>query len=92
MVSTPVTSGSPVLQSALKACHHLLGRNGNPTATSAQLRSAVKAAACMRAHGFPDFPDPTEQAGQVIEPALPASIDTSSPQFQSALKACNASP
>jgi hypothetical protein len=90
--STPVTPGSPVLQSALKACNHLLGLHRNPAAaTSAQLRSAVKAAACMRAHGFADYPDPTEQNGQIVEPPLPTSIDTSSPQFQSATETCNAS-
>jgi hypothetical protein len=91
-VSTPVTPGSAQLQSALKACHHLLGMPGNPEVTSAELRGAVNAAACMRAHGYPSFPDPVEQDGQITEPTLPASIDTSSPQFQSALKACNASP
>lgn len=89
----PHPSPSPVVQSALKACNHVLGLHGsNPTATSAELRSAVKAAACVRAHGYPDYPDPTEQNGQVTEPPLPASIDTSSPQFQSATEACNASP
>jgi len=91
-VSTPI-SPSPVVQSALKDCNHVLGLHGKPlAATSAQLRSAVKAAACMRSHGFADFPDPTEQSGQIVEPTLPTSINTSSPQFQSALKACNASP
>jgi phospholipase/lecithinase/hemolysin len=91
-VSTPI-SPSPVVQAALKHCNHLLGLHGKPlTATSAQLRSAVKAAACMHTHGFADFPDPTEQSGQIVEPPLPTSINTSSPQFQSALKACNASP
>jgi hypothetical protein len=92
-VSTPVTPGSSVMQAALKACNHVLGLQGQPgTATSAQLRSAIKAAKCMRSHGFTDFPDPTEQRGQIVEPALPTSINTGSPQFQSALKACNASP
>ena len=91
-VSTPV-SPSSVMQAALKACNHVLGLHGQPgTATSGELRSAIKAAACMRAHGFADFPDPTEQSGQIIEPSLPTDISTSSPQFQSALKACNASP
>jgi hypothetical protein len=87
--STPVNPGSPVLQSALNACSHLLGRGGNPAASSAELRGEVKAAACMRAHGYPDYPDPTDQDGGIVEPTLPASIDTSSPQFQSALKACH---
>jgi hypothetical protein len=91
-VSTPV-SPSSVVQAALKACNHVLGlKDENPAATSAQLRSAVKAAGCMRAHGYPDYPDPAEQNGQVVEPPLPTSIDTTSPQFQSATEACNASP
>jgi hypothetical protein len=88
--STPINPGSPLLQSALKACIHLLGLHHNPAQTSAELRGMVKAAACMRARGYPDYPDPTEQNGQIVEPGLPASIDTSSPQFESAMKACNA--
>jgi hypothetical protein len=91
-ISTPISPSSSV-SSALKACNHILGARGNnPTATSAQLRTAVKAAECMRAHGYPDYPDPTEQNGEAVEPSLPTSIDTTSPQFQSATEACNASP
>lgn len=91
-ISTPISPSSSV-SSALKACNHILGARGNnPAATSAQLRAAVKAAGCMRTHGYPDYPDPTEQNGEVVEPSLPASIDTTSPQFQSATEACNASP
>jgi hypothetical protein len=92
-ISTPISPSSSV-SAALKACNHILGvpDGGNAAATSAQLRSAVKAAECMRTHGYPDYPDPTEQNGQVVEPPLPASIDTSAPQFQSATEACNASP
>jgi len=91
-VSTPI-SPSPTVQSALEACNHVLGLKGeNPTSTSAQLRSAVKAADCVRAHGYPDYPDPTEQSGQVVEPPLPTSIDTTSPQFQSVTEVCDASP
>ena len=82
-ISTPITPGSPMVRSALKACNHVLGIHGQPmTATSAQLRSAVKAAKCMRAHGYPAFPDPIEQNGQAIEPPLPASINAGSPQFE----------
>jgi hypothetical protein len=39
-------------------------------------------ARCMRAHGVPDFPDPSGQAGQ-LGPG--SGIDPDSPQFQSAL-------
>ena len=43
----------------------------------------------MRAHGYPDYPDPTARSGVIISPDLPADIATDSPQFQSALQACN---
>jgi hypothetical protein len=46
----------------------------------------------MRAHGYPGFPDPTGQPGYLYFPPLPASIDTSSPQFHSATEACHAGP
>jgi hypothetical protein len=85
-------SPSSTLQSALKDCGHLIPSHNNPAETSAQLRAAIKAAECMRAHGYPGFPDPTEQDGLFTRPALPSDIDTSSPQFQSALKVCSASP
>jgi hypothetical protein len=39
-------------------------------------------AECMRAHGVPDFPDPTGQNGQ-LGPS--SGIDPASPRFQSAL-------
>jgi hypothetical protein len=51
----------------------------------------VKFAACMRAHGYPDYPDPIVQNGGVEQSPLPSSIDTSSAQFQAAEKTCNAS-
>lgn len=86
-----VNPSSPQFQSAQKACHHLLpGRAPTAAQVQAMLRSLVKAAACMRAHGYPGYPDPAEQDGQPVPVPLPASIDTTSPQFLAALKACNA--
>jgi hypothetical protein len=86
----PADPGSPQFQSAQKACRHLLPI---PPLTAAQaqkqLRSLDKQAACMRAHGYPDYPDPSAQAGGIVRPDLPSDIDTNSPQFQSALQACN---
>jgi hypothetical protein len=49
----------------------------------------VKAAACMRAHGFPDYPDPQRGPNGGVEQLLPSSIDTSSPQYQAAQQACS---
>jgi hypothetical protein len=44
--------------------------------------------ACMHAHGFPGYPEPDVRNGQLIQQPLPASIDTSSPEFQAAEKGC----
>jgi hypothetical protein len=38
----------------------------------------------LRAHGYPDFPDPTPSHGT----RLPSDIDTNSRQFRSAETAC----
>ncbi len=51
-------------------------------------RRLLSQAACMRAHGYPGYPDPSVQAGGIMRPPLPASIDTSSPRFQAAEKGC----
>jgi hypothetical protein len=75
--------------SAMKSCKHLLPGGGPRPISQKQLNSMVKSAACMRAHGFPDYPDPQRGAnGGVEELPLPSDIDTSSPQFQAAQKAC----
>ena len=75
---------------AMKACKHLLPGGGGHQMTQQQINDLVKAAACMRAHGFPDYPDPVVQNGGVAEKPLPSSIDTSSAQFEQAEKTCNA--
>jgi hypothetical protein len=82
---------SPQYASANKACASLLPKSVPPTLTEAQLRqsarSDLKAAACMRVHGYPNFPDPTMRNGHLV--LLPAAgTDTSSPQFLAAMRAC----
>jgi hypothetical protein len=74
---------------AMKACKHLLPGGGPPPVTQKQIDSMVKFAACMRSHGYPDYPDPIVQNGGVEESPLPSSIDTSSAQFLAAEKTCN---
>jgi hypothetical protein len=83
-----VNFNSPQYLKANNACQHFIAGPPPPPLTTAQLRSMVRGAACMRAHGFPDFPDPDVQNGQLV-PNLPASIDMSSPQFLAALKTCH---
>jgi hypothetical protein len=85
---TGVTPQSAQFQSAMAGCKHLLPPALNRTVTKQQLDKDLKFVACMRAHGFPSYPEPDIQNGQLIQKPLPSSIDTSSPQFQAAETAC----
>lgn len=80
---------SPQFQAAANACQHLLPQGPPPTAAQLhqQFLRALRSARCMRAHGYPDWPDPRVVNGRVGIP-FPTSIDTGSPQFQSAAKRC----
>jgi hypothetical protein len=50
---------------------------------------ALKFSACMRSHGYPDFPDPTLQNGGLALSLSPsAGVNPDSPQFQSAQQTC----
>jgi hypothetical protein len=79
----------PQFQTANKACAHLQG----PAMTAAQQKQTVgqflRYAACMRAHGITNFPDP-EVANNRISLSFGAGsgVDPGSPQFQSAQQAC----
>jgi hypothetical protein len=55
---TPVSS-APAFVAAQKACGGGPGGPGLPRATAAQKAQAIAFAKCMRAHGVPDWPDPT---------------------------------
>jgi hypothetical protein len=69
---------------------HLLPNNGGPP-TQAQMQAAMaralKFSQCMRKHGIPNFPDPTEGAsGHNI--TIGGNVDFHSPQVQSAQRTC----
>jgi hypothetical protein len=51
------------------------------------IREDVKEAECMRAHGYPNFPDPTMSHGQVLLSA--AGTHTRSQQFLAAVRTCS---
>ena len=57
------------------------------TITPADRADYLKAASCMRSHGFADFPDPTFPNNDV-RLTIPSSIDTNSPKFKSAATTC----
>jgi hypothetical protein len=83
---------TPQYTAANKACEHLLpkkgGSSGANTITAADQADYLKAAACMRSHGVPNFPDPTFENNSVEFNAAGSNIDTSSPQYKSALATC----
>jgi hypothetical protein len=90
-LGSSIDPSSPQFQAAQKACQSLLPTGGSSLATQAasgsispeKQRQLLQFARCMRAHGVPNFPDPTSQGI-----ALSPSVDPKSPQFQAATQAC----
>lgn len=88
-----VDPNSPQFAAARNACRHLLPNHGVPgpspgqTIGPAERADYVEAAACMRSHGVPGFPDPTFRGGSV-EFNSQTSIDTNTPEYERALTTC----
>lgn len=77
--------------SAQDACKHLLARGGSagtPQDRRDKFAFALQVAGCLRAHGYPNFPDPTVSSQGTSQDLNGAGIDTSSPQFQAVETAC----
>jgi hypothetical protein len=74
---------------AANACSHLLpnGPGGAPSIPRSDRIDYLKAAACMRRHGIPNFPDPVFQNNSV-KFNIPSSINPNSPQVVHALPIC----
>jgi hypothetical protein len=92
---------SPSFQAAQRACgKYLPFKGGPPHMTEAQRVAAFKFAKCVRAHGYPDFPDPSDSvpragSGPVAVLALrgmvfafSSAFDPRSPAFQQAAARC----
>ena len=88
-----VDPNSPLFTAARNACKHLLPNNGlaapspGQTLSPAEQADYLRAAACMRSHGVPDFPDPTFQGDSVTFNSK-TPIDTNAPDYKSALTTC----
>jgi hypothetical protein len=85
---TGVDPRSPEFTSAMASCKHLLPPMSPGKVSTQQLDNDVKFAQCMHAHGFPGYPEPDVQNGTLVQKPMPSSINTSSPQFLAAEKAC----
>jgi hypothetical protein len=81
--------GNPKFKPAQQACRRLLpggGPDNQSALTPAQQNQYLKAAACIRSHGVPNFPDPTFSGGGVhIEHH---NLNESSPTFKTAVHDC----
>jgi hypothetical protein len=89
--SSGVDPNSPQFTAATNACKYLVSRGGaspGPTITPVDQADYLKAAACMRSHGIPEFPDPVFQGSTVTFNAQGSAIDTLSSQYQTALSTC----
>jgi hypothetical protein len=90
-VGSPVQPQSSQFQAAMKVCQHL---GGSPQVSPAQQRQGetkvLQAAKCMRAHGFPDYPDPTFDSSGGMSISLPQSMlgEVGSPLFKAAQVTC----
>jgi hypothetical protein len=93
---TPAITGSPSFKSAQKACAHLMPHGGNNTVgpSAAQQRAHTEAilafAACMRSHGFKNFPDPDSQGNLSPEMLQRANINLQQPALKPAADTCAA--
>jgi hypothetical protein len=85
-----VTFNGPAFQAAEKACKQYLPGGGGPPPplTTRQKQAALANAHCMRAHGVPNFPDPTFPAGGGIAIRIGPGVNAQSPAFQRAASEC----
>jgi len=82
---------SPQFQAASSSCRKSTGFGSqlNPQKQNDLFNSLLKFSECIRAHGISTYPDPERGAGGGIIRKPPRGVDTNSPQFQAAKKACD---
>ena len=85
--------GNPRSPAAQTACRHMIPESGlgppqTATPTRTRLADALSFARCVRAHGFPSFPDPTNQGQLTPEMVTAAGIDLHQPKVLRVGLAC----
>jgi hypothetical protein len=89
-VSSPGLFSSPAFKKAQQACRALMPHIPAGHMPQAAINSLVLYAQCMRKRGVANYPDPTIKNGrEAVVPLSTYGIDTSSPAFIDAAKACN---
>jgi hypothetical protein len=86
--SSGIDPHDPTFQKAQQTCSKYLGGTlgKNLTPDKAAQAKALKFSQCMRAHGVPNFPDPSSSGGLTIGPN--SSLDPNDPTFQKAQQTC----
>lgn len=89
-------AGTPVFKSAQAACQHILpkpgsSQNESPAQRHARTQAALAFARCMRAHGFPTFPDPSATGDLSLQMVTHAGISFRNPALLTAGENCASS-
>jgi hypothetical protein len=79
----------PVFEAAIKACKFFGGGSSPPAVSESQKLQLFHFAACMRAHGVSNYPDPVFPPGGGIERPDLSGLNLNSPAVQRAIKVCN---
>jgi hypothetical protein len=89
--SFPSTAPNDIPPSAARACGNLIGAaKQEQTAKNQQdYPKELQVARCIRAHGYPTFPDPLPPGSQSQASGAPPGIDLNSPQFKAVQSSCN---
>jgi hypothetical protein len=92
---SPETTHSPAFASAVTTCQHLLPNGGRPpqgqgptTHSRAQVAAMLAFASCLRAHGFPRFPDPTNNGSVTHQMIASAGINLHQPAVVQTADGC----
>jgi hypothetical protein len=86
-----LTPSSPAFQAAERVCGAFgsAGQQVPPAQEEQEFQKSLRAAACMRVNGVPNYPDPTLIGGSIdhnFDPDL--GINPSSPAFEQAAEKC----
>jgi hypothetical protein len=83
---------SPAFKAANKVCQKILApvldTTQNLAAQAAREQHMAAFAKCMRSHGVPDFPDPTNQGQLTQQMITNAGVDLHAPAVSAAAKTC----
>jgi hypothetical protein len=88
---TTSSAQAPAVQSAERACAHLLPHAGvsqSPPRSHAEIAAILAFASCLRSHGVANFPDPNSSGRITHEMLANAGIDLHQPAIVQAADSC----